>query len=116
MTTIATRHGDMLAVTEGILVHGCNARGAMGKGIALTIKNRFPAAFKVYAEEHAKHGLKLGSITKAEVAPRLIIVNAVTQDHWHHPDPAVVLADYDAIETAFTRIRKLAEETTLAVH
>lgn len=27
------------------IVHGCNCFNAMGKGIALTIKSRFPAAY-----------------------------------------------------------------------
>jgi len=116
MTTIQTRHGDMLSVTRGILVHGCNARGRMGKGIALTIKKLYPDAFRIYEEEYRTAGLKLGTITSAEVAQDLIIVNAVTQDHWHHPDPNVVLADYDAIERAFVLVRKIALERRLPVH
>jgi O-acetyl-ADP-ribose deacetylase (regulator of RNase III) len=114
--TIQTRHGDMLLLKRGILVHGCNAKGAMGAGIALVIKQRFPAAFRVYREEHERAGLRLGTITHAEVEPELLIVNAVTQDDWRRPGKDVVLADYDAIETAFGHVRSLALSRRLPVH
>lgn len=116
MHTIETRHSDLLALTRGILVHGCNARGSMGKGIALHIKKRFPSAFEIYEKAHREGGLRLGSITYVEVGSELFIVNAITQDRWHHPDPTVRLADYDAIENAFRLVRELAVAKTLPVH
>jgi O-acetyl-ADP-ribose deacetylase (regulator of RNase III) len=116
MTTIQTRHGDMLAVSRGILVHGCNARGRMGKGIAAQIKKQFPAAFEVYEDAYRTQGLKLGTITHAEITRDLHIVNAVTQGNWHHPDPTFLLADYDAIERAFRLVREMAHAKSLPVH
>ena len=44
-----------------VLLHCCNARGVMGAGIALEIKNRIPDAYEVY-----KHNHELGSITIGE--------------------------------------------------
>jgi O-acetyl-ADP-ribose deacetylase (regulator of RNase III) len=114
--TIETRYGDMLRVQRGILVHGCNARGAMGAGIALAIKQRFPQAFRMYRDAYERTGLTLGTITSAEIAPDLIVVNAITQDDWRRPEDSVVLADYDAIENAFGHVRTLAIERGLAVH
>jgi O-acetyl-ADP-ribose deacetylase (regulator of RNase III) len=114
--TIQTRHGDMLLLKRGILVHGCNAKGAMGAGIALAIKQRFPRAFQVYSETYDRAGLQLGTITHAEVEPELIIVNAITQDDWRRPDKSAVLADYGAIETAFGHVRSLALQHRLPVH
>jgi O-acetyl-ADP-ribose deacetylase (regulator of RNase III) len=114
--TIQTRYGDMLLLKRGILVHGCNAKGAMGAGIALAIKQRFPKAFNVYREEHERAGLKLGTIIRAEIEPELVIVNAVTQDDWRRTGKTAVLADYDAIETAFGHVRVLAESRSLPVH
>jgi len=116
MHTIQTRYGDLLTLDRGLLVHGCNARGSMGKGIALQIKKRFPPAFEVYMRAHRDGALKLGSITHVEIGHELLIVNAVTQDRWHHPDPTVRLADYDAIESAFRLVRELALAKALPVH
>jgi O-acetyl-ADP-ribose deacetylase (regulator of RNase III) len=116
MPRIETRFGNLLAVERGILVHGCNARGVMGAGIALQIKQHFPQAFEVYAQAHKTTGLKLGTITWAEVAAQKIVVNAVTQDHYHHPNPEVVLVDYDSVERAFEAVRPLADRERLPVH
>lgn len=114
--TIETRYGDMLALKRGILVHGCNVKGAMGAGIALAIKQRYPSVYRVYREAFEREGLALGTITFDEPEPDLIIVNAVTQDHWQHSDPTVVLADYEAIEQAFRLIRGIALDRKLPVH
>ena len=114
--TIETHRGNMLDVRRGILVHGCNARGRMGKGIALEIKRRFPAAFDVYKRAHEKSGLPLGNVTVARINDELMIVNAITQDHWHHPDPTAVLVDYDAVERAFNSVREIASREHLDVH
>lgn len=42
--------GDLIALAlEGefsVIVHGCNCQCAMGKGIAKTIKTRFPEAYQ----------------------------------------------------------------------
>jgi O-acetyl-ADP-ribose deacetylase (regulator of RNase III) len=113
---IQTHRGNMLDVARGLLVHGCNARGSMGKGIALAIKERFPAAFDIYRRQHETSGLRLGTITVAHIADGLLIVNAVTQDRWHHPDPSVVLVDYDAVERAFQHVRTTALKEGLGVH
>jgi O-acetyl-ADP-ribose deacetylase (regulator of RNase III) len=116
MSAIVSRYGDLLSIERGILVHGCNARGVMGAGIALQIKQQFPAAFDVYRKAYEMTGLKLGTVTWAQVGAAKIVVNAVTQDHYHHPDPYFVLADYDAIERAFENVRDLAEGNGLPVH
>lgn len=44
-----------------VLLHCCNAKGVMGSGIALEIKNRIPHAYEVYKKNH-----KLGNTTVGE--------------------------------------------------
>lgn len=43
--------GDIFAI-EGVYnyAHGCNCAGAMGKGIALQFKNKFPKMYQEYKE------------------------------------------------------------------
>lgn len=40
--------GDLLASSLPAVAHGCNCAGAMGKGIALDFKRRFPKMFTEY--------------------------------------------------------------------
>lgn len=81
---ITTVKGDLFAhATRGIIVHGCNAQGVMGSGVAAAVKAIYPKAYKVYRDAYEANGrLQLGTCTIANVAPDLWVVNAVTQDNF----------------------------------
>jgi len=131
--------GDLLSLQEGILVHGCNCIGAMGAGVALHIRNRWPSVYRAYVQKHRRESLHLGDIqvvaapswgpgvgslrsvplnTDAdELPPALLVVNAMTQDGIRiRKSPGELAVDYDAISAVFARIRLLARETGLSVH
>lgn len=59
---IKTVYGDVLAVERGIILHGCNAQGVMGSGIAKQVKEQFPSAYKIYKDVELDYGLELGSV------------------------------------------------------
>jgi O-acetyl-ADP-ribose deacetylase (regulator of RNase III) len=112
---IEIRHGNVLDVPTGIIVHGCNNVGVMGAGIAAEIKRRFPEAYNVYKEQHESMirypgskeytGLVRGEITYVEVAPSKFIVNAVTQGL----GSKLRQVKYDAIVECFERVELLAK-------
>lgn len=108
---IEVRYGDVLKVERGIIVHGCNTQGAMGAGIALTIKNRFPHVYQAYKEYEKTHGLKLGSAHAVKIDEDKWIVNAITQ---HLPTYRLGvsgrLASYDAIASCFEKVVEFADE------
>lgn len=116
---IQEHHGDVLAVPEGIVVHGCNARGVMGAGVAAAVRKRYPAAWEAYRNAWQARGLSVGEIVAVRVsapdAPAKFIVNAVTQRDYGS-DKHRVYVDYDAVEAAFQAVRDLALEHALAVH
>jgi O-acetyl-ADP-ribose deacetylase (regulator of RNase III) len=102
--------GDLLQLALAgrfdAIVHGCNCRCHMGKGIALSIKNQFPEAYPAdLATTKADRG-KIGTISVAliERPPvRFTIVNAYSQFHWRGDG---VLADYEAIRSAFALVKQ----------
>lgn len=94
---ITTIKGNILDIDRGIIVHGCNAHGVMGAGIAAQIKSRFPEAYAVYA----KSNLQLGYNTYVKVGPSKYIVNAITQKSIGIGKQV----SYDAIEDCFLRLR-----------
>ena len=102
--------GDLLRLAlDGrfdVIVHGCNCQGAVGKGIALSIKNLFPEAYAADLRTAKGDRGKLGSVSAADVerpAARFVVVNAYTQFHYKGEG---VLADYDAIRAAFAEVRR----------
>ncbi len=89
-----------------VIVHGCNCFCTMGAGIAHQIKETFPSAFAADKETRRGDPNKLGSYSQALVnthAHPIIVVNGYTQFHYAGSG---VLADYDAISTLFTLLKK----------
>jgi hypothetical protein len=70
--------GDITKETRGLILHGCNAKGVMGSGVALAIKNKWPAAYEAY--KHATQGQKaMGRLQIVSISNGLYIGNGWTQ-------------------------------------
>lgn len=41
-------NGDITEVTNGYIIHQVNDKGVMGAGVALAIRNKFPAHYEDY--------------------------------------------------------------------
>jgi len=109
--------GSLLDASSGILVHGCNAKGVMGSGIAKLIRAGFPENYVVYRKAFKEHGLSLGQVIwfKLSDNPKRVIANAITQQNYGR-DPNVRYVDYDAIKASFNIIAELAKKYNLPVH
>ncbi len=81
---IVTKTGNLMDVTEGHIVHGCNAQGVMGSGVALAVKNKYPGAFDDYRAIYEDEGLELGLPYPYMPTPNLVIWNAITQEWFGH--------------------------------
>lgn len=89
---------------EGLhaLAHGCNCAGAMGKGIAVEFRARFPTMYAEYKKRCAESRFGLGDVfewTEAGVT----VFNLGTQRTWK------TKADLPAIEAATRAMIRLAE-------
>ena len=109
--------GNLLDATYGIIVHGCNAQGKMGSGVAKEIRARYPQNFDIYAKKHTTQGLKLGEVVwfRVSAEPQLAIANAVTQQYYGRV-PGVRYMDYEALRKAFHEIGAVARRHSLPVH
>jgi O-acetyl-ADP-ribose deacetylase (regulator of RNase III) len=86
--------GDIFA-TEGVTsyAHGCNCAGAMGAGIAIEFKRRWPAMFEEYAARCADGRFGLGDVFVWTEGPTTVF-NLGTQAHWRKKAqlPALAMA------------------------
>ncbi len=100
--TIKIIYGDIFdpkLPEDRVIVHGCNAQGVMGSGIALEIKNRYQEAYLTY-ERHYRQCYSsrtpmLGTVTWATIG-KTTICNAVTQQYYGR-DKDQVYVSYDAV-------------------
>ena len=111
-TKIITKTGNLLHVKAGHIVHGCNAQGVMGSGVALGVKNTWPEVYEDYHTRWEKggniavngiEGLELGHAYPVEVTDTLVVWNAITQNLYGAGTRQV---SYDAVETCFAQVNK----------
>lgn len=104
--------GDLLELGASgrfdVIVHGCNCMHRMGKGIAHSIRARFPESYEADKETVKGSRQKLGTYSCVTVMCNdehaLTIVNAYTQYHFSpRYGPNV---DYDAIRAVFRLIKE----------
>lgn len=100
---IEYREGDMFTAPERMLLHGCNAQGVMGSGVAKAMRETYPGAYDAYVLAHRYQGLRLGEIVWYTCkADGRTIANAITQDRYGRDGSRYV--DYEAVGAAIARV------------
>lgn len=82
------------------LAHGCNCAGAMGRGIAVEFKRRWPMMYQEYRKRCVDGRFGLGEIFVWQ-DEGMTIFNLGTQPHWREP------ARIDAIRSAMAKTVEL---------
>jgi O-acetyl-ADP-ribose deacetylase (regulator of RNase III) len=109
MATLEFKKGDLLEAEEPLIVHGCNARGSMGAGVAALIRQKWPRAYDVYRSHHEAHGLTVGDVIFVEVAEGKVIANAITQqDYGRNKNRRYV--SYDAVADCMKKVAAFAKD------
>lgn len=78
--------------------HGCNCAGAMGKGIAVEFKNRYPKMYAAYRQKCKAGEFNLGDVFVWE-EKEITIFNLGTQETWK--TKAVLSAVEESVEKMF---------------
>ena len=101
------RKGDVFTTETVFIGHGVNLRGVMGRGIAKTIKEKFPETYDKYAEACEHKYITIGDAFITEEGD-LRIVNMATQVHMG-PD-ARYDAIFDSAMDAAAQVYEMAKE------
>lgn len=118
---IKVNKGNLLDVTSGIIVHGCNAQGVMGSGVALAIKQKYPDCYAAYKRNYDNDGLYLGDVVwynhskhSNDIDDRLYIANAITQENYGQDGKRYV--SYKAIVECFSEVIVYARSMSCKIH
>lgn len=109
--------GDMFTQTLGqrcLIVHGCNAQGVMGSGVAAIVKKLYPEAYKWYKTTQKLSGLKLGHINITSTSTPVHVGNAITQEFYGRDGKQYV--SYDAVVLAMQAAATWAKNHDMPVH
>jgi O-acetyl-ADP-ribose deacetylase (regulator of RNase III) len=96
--------GDLFDLGLPAIGHGCNCAGAMGAGIAVEFKRRFPDMYQEYRRRCRQGSFRLGDVFVWDREPDLVVYNLATQPV---PRPSATLT---AIDTAVRAALADAEE------
>lgn len=108
---------DLLSINEGIVVHGCNAQGVMGAGIAKQFRDKYPEMYQLYRNYCMSYGngpSLLGSIFWYQDS-KLWIANAITQLYYGR-DKTRAYVSYHDIERCFNHVNQVALTHNLPVY
>ena len=114
-------NGDIFETGIHHIMHGCNAQGVMGSGVAKAVRAKYPGAFTQYVDD-LKNWEKifgqrsvLGMVSCYHVNEKLRIANAITQLNYGR-NTSVRYVSYDAIDDAFKSIGKFALDGGWDIH
>lgn len=113
---ITIQQGDLLNA-QGLLLHGCNAQGVMGSGVALSVKQRWPGVFQLYKRfcEVTPSPQRLGCVVFAETGDGVVVANCITQEFFGKD--GAKYASYDLIDTCMISVGEyMAEYAIRTVH
>ncbi len=85
--TITQLNGDLLRDDAEALVNTVNCVGVMGKGLALSFKQRFPEMFHLYRTASHNNEVRIGRVhlwRNPSGRPR-VVINFPTKMHWRDP-------------------------------
>lgn len=95
--------GNIFQASAQTIVNTVNLRGAMGKGLALEFKNRFPGLFEAYTNDLLDKRLMIGSPTIWKGKEKWVI-NFPTKDDWRKP------STYEYVEKGLKGLRGRLDE------
>jgi O-acetyl-ADP-ribose deacetylase (regulator of RNase III) len=99
---------DIRDVDRGFILHVVNNRGAMGKGVAKALYQKWPEVRRAYVESSkylqslGELGMKLGALQPIVVTDSLFIMNMVAQDGYGE-EPKQYLV-YEALERCLKKL------------
>ena len=106
--TIIYKQGDVLSGPEKYILHGCNAQGVMGSGIAKAIRSKWPEVYDRYHEAYQARRLSLGSVVPIVVGGKTVF-NCITQKYYGR-DKNIVYVDYKAVESCMNIVSDILKD------
>lgn len=96
---IIYKKGNILKTDLKVIIHGCNARGVMGAGLAKQIRTLYPEVYNSYKDIYNTEGLILGSIYWVNTNDYLF-GNAITQEKY----------GIDSVQISYIAIQEIVQE------
>lgn len=104
--------GDLLK-QKGLLVQQVNCRGAMGRGLALAVRQKWPQVYHAYRRAYDRGEWTLGKVQVIRVEAQVWVANLAGQDGW---GTGRQQTDYEAYRAAWPKVYWWARNRQIDVY
>jgi len=111
MSNMITKIGNIVDVSSGHIIHGCNARGKMNSGVAKCLREKFPQIYENYKSVENDYGLNLGIAIPVIIKSDLVVWNLITQENFGYDGNQYV--SYSAIAESMERMKIYMERNPM---
>lgn len=112
---------NLLEVTSGIIMHGCNSQGVMGSGVAKQLRAKYPDVYLDYLNHlqdckvvYGTGKASLGTVAFTNVSKDLVIASAITQEFYGKDGKLYV--SYDTLNRSARSVLWVASSKNMPVH
>lgn len=109
---------NITTVDRGVIMHGCNAQGVMGSGVAKQLRAKYPEIYYDYVEAFNVFKIMninpLGQVVTVPVGKDLYVANAITQEYYGRDGRQYV--DYSALDQCIQYCVEYASAKDLPLH
>jgi O-acetyl-ADP-ribose deacetylase (regulator of RNase III) len=99
--------GNLLRIEKGIICHQVNCLGAMGAGLALALRKKYPLAYRDYIRAFDNGKLQLGEVIYSKINNDLIVANLCGQFRYGTDKQ---YTDYDAVRKCILNVTEYRNE------
>lgn len=92
-----------------VVVHGVNARGKFGAGVAKVMAETWPQAKADYLRTFSSGLMRLGGVIWSEIKPGRLVGHMVTQEDYGRI-PGRVYVDYEAVKACLQEVARASAE------
>lgn len=107
---------DQIGKDNNVILHGCNAQGVWGSGVAAQLKNVHPASYKQYLEDLYKFSSAEATIGQCSyyITRNAEIISGITQLNYGRDGSRYV--SYDALSEVFDGALKYCQDLEKSLH
>lgn len=102
---------DLLSIDVGIIAHQVNCQGVMGKGIALSIRRKYPVVYQQYRK--CLKYLALGKIQVIKINDQFYVANLIAQSNYGTTRKHT---DYKALTTCLIKLHQTGVKLNLPIY
>ena len=105
---------NILEISDGLICHACNCQNKFGKGLAKTIRDKFPQVYHEFLKFSSLYKFpkdRLGKIQEVSINKNLSVVNIFSQLYYgNSKETGIDYNNYPEMRKCFIQLKEIRNE------